>query len=186
VTLGTGIEPPHSGEAPTAAMPDRSGAVRRRRFRRSPAVIWLTPAMDGLFSGPASERRRFLDRLVVAVDAEHRSRVSALERRLRSRNRLLEDPGDDPHWLDAVEHETAELAIAVAALRAETVRRSAAQARAKPRDRFAFPLPRSLSGWIEQMLRDHPATEIEDAIAPCCATTAHATPPPAARSMVRI
>ena len=69
------------------------------------------------------ERRRFLDRLVLAVDAEHASRVSALERSLRSRNRLLEEPRPDPHWLDAVEHETAEVAVAVAAARAETVDR---------------------------------------------------------------
>ena len=54
-------------------------------------VVWLTPAMDPLFNGPASERRRFLDRLVLAVDAQHSSRVAALERSLRSRNRLLED-----------------------------------------------------------------------------------------------
>ena len=52
-----------------------------------------------------------------------RSRVNALDRALRSRNRLLEEPRPDPHWLDAVEHETAELAVAVAGLRAETVRR---------------------------------------------------------------
>jgi DNA replication and repair protein RecF len=82
---------------------------------------------------------------------------------LRSRNRLLEDPRHDPHWLDAVEHETAELAIAVAALRAETVRRlqdKLAQSRAID---SPFPFAEiSLSGWIEKMLLDHPATEIED------------------------
>ena len=116
-----------------------------------------------MFSGPASERRRFLDRLVVAVDAEHRSRVSALERSLRSRNRLLEDPGPDPHWLDAVEHETAELAIAVAALRAETVERLQAKLAQSRRSASAFPYAEiALAGWIEQMLCDHPATEIED------------------------
>ena len=76
-----------------------------------------------MFVGAPSERRRFLDRLALAVDAEHASRVNALERALRSRNRLLEEPRPDPHWLDAVEHETAELAVAVAGLRAETVRR---------------------------------------------------------------
>jgi DNA replication and repair protein RecF len=86
-------------------------------------VIWLVPEMDGLFLGPAAERRRFLDRLVLAIDAAHGSRVNALERALRSRNRLLEDPSPDPRWLDAIEHEVAELGIAVAAARAETVRR---------------------------------------------------------------
>ena len=164
-TLGTGIEPPHSGETATTRQCriDREAVPSAAAFADHLRVIWLTPAMDGLFSGPASERRRFLDRFVVAVDAEHRSRVSALERSLRSRNRLLEDPGHDPHWLDAVEHETAELAIAVAALRAETVKRLQAKLAQSRAIDAAFPYAEiALSGWIEQMLGDHPATEIED------------------------
>src|SRR5271154_6838068 len=95
-------------------------------------VVWLVPAMDTLFAGAPSERRRFLDRLVQAVDPEHASRVNALERSLRSRNRLLEEPRPDPHWLDAVEHEAAELAVAVAGMRAETVRRPAARGAPPP------------------------------------------------------
>ena len=124
-TLGTGIEAPHErGPATTRLYRiDREPANSAADFADHLRIVWLTPAMDGLFSGPASERRRFLDRLVLAVDASHSSRVSALERSLRSRNRLLEDHRPDPHWLDAVEHETAELAVAVAALRAETVGR---------------------------------------------------------------
>src|SRR4029453_5119245 len=89
-------------------------------------VVWLTPAMDPLFNGPASERRRFLDRLGLAVGGQHSGRVAALERSLRSRNRLLEDTPGDSHWLDAVEHETAEVAVAVAAARLETVKRLSA------------------------------------------------------------
>ena len=124
-------------------------------------VIWLTPAMDQLFVGPASERRRFLDRLVLAVDAGHTGRVNALERALRSRNRLLEEQRPDPHWLDAVEHETAELAVAVAALRAETVTRL--QGALATRKDDAFPSAEiALNGWMEQMLPNHPAVEIED------------------------
>jgi DNA replication and repair protein RecF len=126
-------------------------------------VVWLTPAMDRLFNGPASERRRFLDRLVLAVDAAHSSRVAALERSLRSRNRLLEEAASDAHWLDAVEHETAEVAVAVAAARAETVARLAA-ALAGGRD-AAPEFPRAevaLDGWMEQLLPAHSATEIED------------------------
>jgi len=123
----------------------------------------MTPAMDGLFGGPASERRRFLDRLVLAVDGTHSSRVNALERSLRSRNRLLEQPNPDAHWLDAVEHETAEVAIAVAAARAETVRRLGA---ALGRDRDpAAPFPWAgvaLEGWVENALMEQPATEVED------------------------
>src|SRR4029077_13908465 len=116
----TGIEPPGPEETTRSRQCriDREPVGSAAAFADHLRAIWLTPAMDQLFMGPASERRRFLDRLVLAVDAEHTGRVNALERALRSRNRLLEDPRPDSHWLDAVEHETAELAVAVAAQRA--------------------------------------------------------------------
>src|SRR5919197_621502 len=124
-TLGTGIEPPASEDAVISrkCRIDREPVGSAAHFADHLRVVWLVPAMDGLFTGPASGRRRFLDRLVLAVDAEHTTRVNALERALRSRNRLLEEPRPDPHWLDAIEHETAELAVAVTALRVETVSR---------------------------------------------------------------
>jgi len=162
-TLGTGIDRPAEDDAP---------AQRKYRIDREPVgsaaafadhlrIIWLTPAMDTLFSGAPSERRRFLDRLVLAVDAEHGSRVNALERSLRSRNRLLEDVRPDPHWLDAVEHETAELAVAVAGLRVETVGRLAAVL--ADRKGSAFPSADiALNGWVEQLIAGHPAAEIEE------------------------
>ena len=123
VSLGTGIEPPAADEAASTrkCRVDREPVVSASAFADHLRVVWLTPAMDHLFSGPASERRRFLDRLALAVDREHMSRVNALERALRSRNRLLEEPRPDAHWLEAIEHETAELAVAVTALRVETV-----------------------------------------------------------------
>jgi DNA replication and repair protein RecF len=164
-TLGTGIEPPTAGESPTARQCriDREPVASASAFADHLRVIWLTPAMDALFSGPASERRRFFDRLVVAVDAEHRSRVSALERSLRSRNRLLETPYPDAHWLDAVEHETAELAVAVAALRAETVKRLQSVLAASKDDSSPFPSAEiSLAGSLEEMLGAHAAIEVED------------------------
>jgi len=165
-TLGTGIEPP-AAEANTRTRLcriDREPVGSAAAFADHLRVIWLVPAMDQLFMGPASERRRFLDRLVLAVDAEHQGRVNALERALRSRNRLLEDPRPDPHWLDAIEHETAELAVAVAAQRAETVHRlQAALADRANRNDDAFPSAEiALDGWMERLLPDHPAVEIEE------------------------
>src|ERR1700691_4651360 len=124
-TLGTGIERPAEDGA-TAQRKyriDREPVASAAAFADHMCIVWLVPAMDTLFAGAPSERRRFLDRLVLAVDAEHARRVNALERSLRSRNRLLTEPRPDPHWLDAVEHETAELAVAVAGLRVETARR---------------------------------------------------------------
>ena len=79
---------------------DREPPPSLKAFADLIRIIWLTPAMDGLFSGPAGERRRFLDRLVLAVDAEQGTRVNAMERALRNRNRLLEDKAD-ARWLDA-------------------------------------------------------------------------------------
>jgi DNA replication and repair protein RecF len=162
-TLGTGIEPPVGGDAARTRLCriDREPVGSAAAFADHLRAIWLVPAMDQLFMGPASERRRFLDRLVLAVDAQHQSRVNALERALRSRNRLLEDPRPDPHWLDAVEHETAELAVAVAAQRAETVNRL--QAVLVTRKDDVFPSAEiSLDGWMERMLPAHPAMEIEE------------------------
>jgi len=164
-TLGTGIEPPATEDAtPTRKFRiDGEPVASAAAFADHLSLVWLTPAMDGLFGGPASERRRFLDRLVLAVDGTHSSRVNALERSLRSRNRLLEQQSPDAHWLDAIEHETAELAIAVAAARAETVRRLAA-ALLRNRDP-ASPFPWAgvaLDGWVENALMELPATEVED------------------------
>ena len=166
--LGTGIDAPTESEPATSrkCRIDREPVSSANAFADHLRVVWLVPAMDTLFNGPASERRRFLDRLALAVDAEHSSRVSALERALRSRNRLLEDPRPDSHWLDAVEHETAELAVAVAALRAETVGRlqAALTARAARSDPpSSFPSASiALDGWMEKLVVQHPAAEIED------------------------
>jgi DNA replication and repair protein RecF len=165
VTLGTGIESAASDNGNLARLCriDREAVTSAAAFADHVRITWLVPAMDGLFLGPASERRRFLDRLVLAVDAQHASRVNALERALRSRNRLLENAEPDRHWLDATEHETAELAVAVAAARAETVRRLAGALAARRDPSAAFPSAEiGLDGWMEALVLSHPATEVED------------------------
>jgi DNA replication and repair protein RecF len=164
-TLGTGIDPPAAEQAATTrkCRIDREPVASATAFADHLRVVWLIPAMDPLFNGPASERRRFLDRLVLAVDAQHSSRVAALDRSLRSRNRLLEDARGDAHWLDAVEHETAELAVAVAAARAETVARLSAALAATRDSAPQFPRAEiALDGWMEKLLPQTSATELED------------------------
>src|ERR1700752_4570364 len=163
-TLGTGIEAPQD---------ESNGTTRRCRIDREPAssstafgdhlrMGWLTPAMDGLFLGAAAERRRFFDRLVLAIDSGHSSRVSALERSLRSRNRLLEVRNFDDHWCDAIERETAELAVAVAATRGQTAVKLAAMLRARGQA-SAFPSAEiALDGWMENALLTEPALAVED------------------------
>src|SRR6185312_308903 len=163
-TLGTGIDPPAGEDSAPArrCRIDREPVSSATAFADHLRVVWLTPAMDPLFNGPASERRRFLDRLVLAVDAQHGSRVSALERALRSRNRLLEDPRSDAHWLDAIEHETAEVAVAVAAARAETVARLSSALEGARDDAAEFPFASiALQGWMEELLPHNSAVEVE-------------------------
>jgi DNA replication and repair protein RecF len=164
-SLGTGIEPPASEYATVTrkCRVDREPVGSAAAFADHLRVIWLVPAMDGLFNGPASERRRFLDRLVLAVDAEHGSRVNALERALRSRNRLLEEARPDAHWLDAIEHETAELAVAVTAARVEAVTRLQSTLAARRDSGSAFPAAEiALAGVLEPLVPRHPAIEVED------------------------
>lgn len=83
-------------------------------------LLWLTPAMDGLFTGPASDRRRFLDRLVTVLIPGHSSSVSDFEKAMRQRNKLLEDEGD-PRWLSAIEAQMAEHAAAMHFARADSL-----------------------------------------------------------------
>jgi DNA replication and repair protein RecF len=162
-TLGTGIERPSEEGAPALRKfrIDREPATSAAAFADHLRIVWLVPAMDSLFVGAPSERRRFLDRLALAVDAEHGSRVNALERALRSRNRLLEEARPDAHWLDALEHETAELAVAVAGLRMETVRRLASVL-ASRKDAAFPPAEIALDGWMENLIPTRPAAEIEE------------------------
>ncbi len=159
--LGAGFEPGVEGG-------------RRCRINREPVgsatafadhcrVIWLTPDNDGLFRGPAGDRRRFLDRLVLAVDSSHGARVNALEKALRGRNRLLEEPRPDSQWLDAIEREVAETAVAVAAARRETVDRLRVviDADHDPASPFPFAIL-SLEGELETALGQATALDVEE------------------------
>jgi DNA replication and repair protein RecF len=164
-SLGTGVSSPASDGGPLLreCRVDRESVPSAAAFTDHLRVVWLVPAMDRLFNGPASERRRFLDRLVLAVDGKHGSRVSALERALRSRNRLLEMSRPDAQWLDAIEHETAELAVAVAALRLETVDRLEATLEMRRARNSPFPAPDiSLEGTVENFVAEHSALAAED------------------------
>ncbi|MGA2054771.1 MAG: DNA replication/repair protein RecF [Bradyrhizobium sp.] len=162
-TLGTGIDAPVAeASVSRRCRIDREPVASATAFGDHLRMVWLTPAMDGLFLGPASERRRFFDRLVLAIDSEHSARVSALDRSLRSRNRLLEVRNYDDHWCDAIERETAELAVAVAAMRGQTATRLAAMLRARG-EASAFPSAEiALDGWMENALMSEPATAVED------------------------
>lgn len=125
-------------------------------------VVWLTPAMDALFTGPAADRRRFLDRLVLAIDPGHGQRALDYEKAMRGRNRLLTEGSRDGSWFEAIETQMAETGVAIAAARAELVRLLAAMIDRLP-DTGPFPQADiSLAGDLENELSIAPAVDVEE------------------------
>ncbi|MFV0281244.1 MAG: DNA replication and repair protein RecF, partial [Rhodoblastus sp.] len=158
--LGTGLD--SAGEGARKCRIDGAPVGSPRDFAERLRIVWMTPAMDGLFAGSAGERRRFLDRLVLTVDPAHGARVSALERALRNRNRLL-DGFTEAAWLAAAEREVAELAIAVTAARLETVSRLTALVQSERDESSPFPWADfALAGEVEALVAAHSALEAED------------------------
>lgn len=127
------------------------------------SVLWLTPAMDRLFTASAGERRRFLDRLVLALEPSHARHASRYEAAMRSRNKLLaDDSRPDPQWLDALETQMAEHGAEVSAARHRTVAALDGRAARAPEDEFAR-ASLALEGWdggdLERHLRDSRAKD---------------------------
>lgn len=105
-------------------------------------ILWLTPAMDGLFTGGPSDRRRFLDRLALALNPQHGRRANAYERAMRQRNRMMDEGVRDPAWFDAVEKEMADHGIALTLARTDLVDRLNAAQSARADDDTDFPKAR--------------------------------------------
>jgi DNA replication and repair protein RecF len=135
--------------------PARGQAALGEKF----GVMWLTPQMDRLFLEGPGGRRRFLDRLVSALDPDHAARVGAYDQALRERARLLRDGPTDSLWLSALEEVMAAQGVAVAAARRDAVRRLdhvCAEAEGPfPRARLA------LAGVVEEWLGQMPALAAE-------------------------
>lgn len=167
--IGTGRDP----DRPRARDPDDDSDRRVVRIDGAPAkgqaaladlvhLLWLTPEMDRLFTDGASERRRFLDRIVTNFVPDHVRKLAAYEHAMRERNRLLKESRMDETWLGALEQSMAEAGVAVAAARRQVVSRliAAAEAALGP-----FPIPEiALVGDTETDLDAGPALAAEDAL----------------------
>lgn len=138
VELGTGTTP----AAPERRLVRINGAAASAaKLGEWLALVWLTPAMDRLFADTPGARRRFLDRLVLALHPAHGRESVRYEAAMRARTRLLTaDTPADPAWLAALETAMAEHGGAIAAARAETVAALTGQLAAAPEGPFARPL----------------------------------------------
>ena len=130
------------------------------------SVIWLTPRMDRIFQEGSSERRRFFDQIVTGLFPDHARQISAYEKTMRERLRLLVDGAGhgDEAWLAALERRMAEHAIALAATRLEALQLLKAHLDFKKETRFPIPVV-GLEGEVEDMVGNLPALEAEEKFA---------------------
>ena len=118
--------------------------------------------MDGLFTGAAGDRRRYLDRMVLAIDPAHGRRVSSFEKSMRSRNKLLGEEMPDQSWLDAIEIQMAEHAVAIASARVEVI--SLLSSVIIKNNDVNSPFPDALihlDGLLETLVADMAASDLE-------------------------
>ena len=169
VNIGTGL-PPANGmatRAPTARILRLNGQTQTGTGILADLVemVWLIPAMDGLFTGPAGERRRFLDRLILCFDPAYRTIAGRFERAMQSRNRLLADGVRDPSQFAGFERIMAETGVAVAAARAQA---ASAMAEIIAQRRIRDPLSPfpwatiAIEGALETSLASMAAVDVED------------------------
>ncbi|HEX8263760.1 MAG TPA: DNA replication/repair protein RecF [Allosphingosinicella sp.] len=129
------------------------------------SVLWLTPAMDRLFQEGAGGRRRFLDRLVLALEPGHAVHAARYEAAMRARNKLLAEPGPpDEAWLSALEARMAEHGDALREARARTVALLAGRLAGAPEGPFAR-AGLALEGGDEDLERDLARGRARDAAA---------------------
>ena len=128
-------------------------------------LVWVIPEMDGLFTGPASERRRFLDRLTLAIDPKMSGPRGRYDRAMRQRNRLFQMREGSPSLFAGLEEQMAEAGVAIAAARLDAVARLSALIEATHEACGPGPFPYAvlnLEGTLEQALMKRPAIEVED------------------------
>jgi DNA replication and repair protein RecF len=131
-------------------------------------LVWVTPALDTLFTGSASDRRRFLDRLILCFDAGYRTRLGQFERAMQQRNRLLTDGVRDNARFEGFELTMAETGTAIAAARAEAVAALAVIAAERRVRDPASPFPAAglaIEGTLEADLERIAAVEVEESYA---------------------
>jgi len=165
--IGTGLRPTAEEGRATRAVRINGAPAQPAALAEYVRMVWLTPALYSVFTGPASERRRFLERIVVSLDPQHRRLLAQYERAMRQRNRLLEI-GGEASLLDGLELQMAEAAVAIAASRRDALAQLCAVIAQKWPDgaKTAFPAAGlDLDGRLENALESEAAVDVEDAYA---------------------
>jgi DNA replication and repair protein RecF len=134
VEIGTGTQP----SAPERRLVRVNGAPASvNSLSEWLSILWLTPAMDRLFIGSAGDRRRFLDRLALALEPAHAHHSTRYDAAMRARNKLLAEGSRDEAWIGSLELAMAEHGEAIAEARARTVAALSERLEQAPDDEFA-------------------------------------------------
>lgn len=148
---------------------DGADAPNQAALAERMSIVWLTPAMDRLFQEGPGERRRFLDRLVMAGNPAHPRQSARYGHLLRERARLLRAGRFEPAWLASLERRAAEAGVAIAAARRQSVA-TLASALADEPGRFPRPDLR-VAGEVEAWLEERSAVEVEERFAEALAAS---------------
>ncbi len=161
--LGAGLQPGPNGDLQRRIRVNGANIKSSERLGDHVSILWLTPMMDSLFTGPASERRKWLDRMVLAIDKSHGSRVNAFEKAMRQRNRLLDEAPHETVWLEGIEAQMAEFGVAIATARSELVSLLIQSISHLHSAETAFPMAQvGLNGNLEEKAFLMPAIECEE------------------------
>ncbi|NPD68312.1 DNA replication/repair protein RecF [Lichenicola cladoniae] len=162
--IGTGTVPDSQAGRRVFRL-DGQPVRNRNEIAQRLSAVWLTPQMDRLFIEGASGRRRFLDRLVLALEPGHAREVAAHDEAMQGRNRLLSSGRADASWIGGLELSMARHAVAAAAARRALVGRLNARAAGREGDPGGngFPAARlMLACPIAERLAHEPALAVED------------------------
>jgi len=161
VQLGTKLDYTASGNERRLVKIDGQIAKSQASLTDYVSVIWVTPQMNQLFLEAASLRRKFVDRLVYALDSSHATRIHRYDHHMRERSRLLKDEHYDPLWISTIERYLAEDGVAIAVARQEVIK-SVQEAQ---RQEKTYPFPQfyaKMKGDVESWLEYLPALAVED------------------------
>ncbi|MFM7718601.1 MAG: DNA replication/repair protein RecF, partial [Actinomycetota bacterium] len=117
------VEIPSTGA--TRQQVNRTPVRRKRDLRQKVRAVFFGPDDLDVVRGDASQRRRFLDEALTALWPARASLVTAYERALRQRNRLLKDHEGRgaPPGLDVWDAELIEAGVALTRQRIDVVER---------------------------------------------------------------
>ena len=128
-------------------------------IKNFPAIIWLTPKMDSLFTDTKSIRRKFLDKIVADIDKNHSTRINDYDKLLRERILLLLQNKDEK-WLEIIERRIAELGVAIAIARNETINHLNKAIRFSNSDFIKSEI--QIIGQIEELAQSKKSLEVEE------------------------